>query len=316
MAWTNSSLVDYTLISPNKYVGRKDYNGKAITKLDYIAIHCVVGQVTVERLGQIFANPSRYASSNYGVGLDGKIGQYVYEKDTSWCTSSCVDTKTQPGCDNHGISIEVASDSYAPYAVTDKAYKATIKLVVDICKRNGITKVTWIADKAKNLAYRPAKGEVLLTAHRFRAAKNCPGDYLFTRFADIAKKANAELSKAASKTTTSKPKTSASAPKTTTSTTASTGKTSSTKTTSSKKAVSMVATRFDARFNKLFYVIAKDGLHLRQGCGTSTKSLKVLKYGTPVRCYGYYTPDDAGYKWMYVVADGKTGFVCSLYVNI
>ena len=78
----------------------------------------------------------------------------------------------------------------------------------------------------------------------------------------------------------------------------------------------MVATRFDARFNKLFYVIAKDGLHLRQGCGIGTKSLKVLKYGTPVRCYGYYTPDDAGYKWMYVVADGKTGFVCSTYINM
>lgn len=301
MAYTNSKLVNYTLRSPNYSTGRICINR--------IAIHCVVGQVTVERLGQIFANPNRQASSNYGVGLDGKIGLYVDEKNRSWCTSSA-------WCDNRAITIEVASDNFHPYAVTDKAYNATIKLVVDICKRNGKKKVTWISDKAKNLAYNPADDEILLTAHRFYAAKACPGDYLFERFGDIAKKANAELSKAASKTTTSKPKTSASAPKTTTSTTASTGKTSSTKTTSSKKAVSMVATRFDARFNKLFYVIAKDGLHLRQGCGTSTKSLKVLKYGTPVRCYGYYTPDDAGYKWMYVVADGKTGFVCSLYVNI
>ena len=126
---------------------------------------------------------------------------------------------------------------------------------------------------------------------------------------------NAELSKAASKTTAEKPKTQASAPKTT-STTASTGKTSATKTTSTKKAVSMVATRFDNRYNKIGYVIAKDGLNLRQGCGTSTKSLKVLKYGTPVRCYGYYTPDSTGHKWLYVVADGKTGFVYSQYVSI
>ena len=65
------------------------------------------------------------------------------------------------------------------------------------------------------------------------------------------------------------------------------------------------------------YVIAKDGLHLRAGCSTKAKSLTVLKYGTPVRCYGYYTPEkDTGYKWLYVVANGKTGFVCSLYVNI
>lgn len=301
MAYTNSKLVNYTLRSPNYSAGRVCINR--------IAIHCVVGQVTVERLGEIFANPNRQASSNYGVGFDGKYGLYVDEKNRSWCTSSA-------WCDNRAITIEVASDSYHPYAVTAKAYAATIKLVVDICKRNGKKKVTWISDKNKNLAYNPKDDEILLTAHRFYAAKACPGDYLFERFGDIAKKANAELSKAASKTTAEKPKTQASAPKTTTSTTANTGRTTSTKTTSTKKAVSMVATRFDARFNKLFYVIAKDGLHLRQGCGTSTKSLKVLKYGTPVRCYGYYTPDDAGYKWMYVVADGKTGFVCSTYLNM
>lgn len=302
MAYTNSKLVNYTLRSPNYSAGRICINR--------IAIHCVVGQVTVERLGQIFANPNRQASSNYGVGLDGRIGLYVDEKNRSWCTSSA-------WCDNRAITIEVASDSYHPYAVTDKAYNATIKLVVDICKRNGKKKVTWISDKNKNLAYNPKDDEILLTAHRFYAAKACPGDYLFERFGDIAKKANAELSKTATKTTAKKTTaTKTSAPKTTTSTTASTAKTSATKTTSSKKAVSMVATRFDARFNKLFYVIARDGLHLRQGCGTSTKSLKVLKYGTPVRCYGYYTPDDAGYKWMYVVADGKTGFVCSTYLNM
>ena len=117
-------------------------------------------------------------------------------------------------------------------------------------------------------------------------------------------------SNATTNTTAEKPKTQASAPKTTTST----GKTSSTKTTSTKAV--MVATRFSNIYNKIGYVIAKDGLHLRQGCGTSTKSLKVLKYGTPVRCYGYYTPDSTGHKWLYVVADGKTGFVYSQYVSI
>ena len=28
------------------------------------------------------------ASSNYGIGYDGRIGMYVEEKDRSWCTSS------------------------------------------------------------------------------------------------------------------------------------------------------------------------------------------------------------------------------------
>lgn len=191
MAWTNSPMVSYTLISPNKYIGRRDYYGNAITTLERVAVHCVVGQVTVERLGQIFANPSRYASSNYGVGLDGKIGMYVEEKDTSWCTSSSVDTKYQHGCDNHGISIEVASDAYYPYATTSAAYEGTIKLVADICKRNGKKKLTWISDKAKNLAYTPAKDELLLTAHRFYSAnRSCPGDYLFNKFPDLTRRVN------------------------------------------------------------------------------------------------------------------------------
>lgn len=177
---SNSSLVSFTELSPNYSRGRVDINR--------IAIHCVVGQVTVERLGQIFANPKRQASSNYGVGYDGRIGLYVDEKNRSWCTSSA-------WCDNRAITIEVASDTAHPYAVKKAAYDATIKLVADICKRNGKTKVTWIGDKQKNLAYVPASNEILLTAHRFYAAKACPGDYLFSRFSEIADKVNAMIQK-------------------------------------------------------------------------------------------------------------------------
>ena len=35
------------------------------------------------RLGDIFASASRKASSNYGIGADGRIGMYVEEKDRS-----------------------------------------------------------------------------------------------------------------------------------------------------------------------------------------------------------------------------------------
>ena len=51
MGYTNSPLVDYTKISPNKTVDRNH-------TIDTITIHCVVGQVTVERLGEIFSSPS------------------------------------------------------------------------------------------------------------------------------------------------------------------------------------------------------------------------------------------------------------------
>ena len=121
---SNSPLVEHINISPNKTVNRNH-------KIDTITIHCMVGQCSAETCGNIFANPARQASSNYGIGYDGKIGMYVEEKDRSWCSSSREN-------DHRAITIEVASDTYHPYAVTDAAYNALINLLVDICKRNNI----------------------------------------------------------------------------------------------------------------------------------------------------------------------------------
>ena len=43
--------------------------------------------ITAEALGNLFAKASRKASSNYGIGSDGKIGLYVHEKDRSMSRS-------------------------------------------------------------------------------------------------------------------------------------------------------------------------------------------------------------------------------------
>ena len=123
----NSPLVSYTKISPNKTVGRNHV-------IDTITIHCVVGQCSVESLGNVFAPVSRQASSNYGVGVGGRIGLYCDEKDRSWCSSSSVN-------DNRAITIEVASDTTHPYAVNEKAFAALIELCADICKRNNISEL-------------------------------------------------------------------------------------------------------------------------------------------------------------------------------
>ncbi len=172
MSYTNSPLVSYTKISPNQSGARK----YPITR---ISIHCVVGQCSVETLGSIFAPTSREASSNYGIGCDGRVGMYVEEKDRSWCTSSSDN-------DNRAITIEVASDTTHPYAVRDVAYNTLLNLVTDICRRNGKKKVVWISDKESALAYKPAADEMQLTVHRWFANKACPGDYLFSRHAAIA----------------------------------------------------------------------------------------------------------------------------------
>lgn len=170
---SNSSLVNYTKISPNRTSPRNH-------AIDTITIHCVVGQCTVQTLGNIFAPTSRQASSNYGVGYDGKIGMYCEEKDRSWCTSNAVN-------DNRAITIEVASDSTEPYAVTDAAYNSLIKLVADICKRNGIKKLVWSTNKTDRVNH---KNGCNMTVHRDYANKSCPGTYLYNRHGQIAEEVN------------------------------------------------------------------------------------------------------------------------------
>lgn len=173
---SNSPLVDYTRISPNK-------NSPRNHKIDTITIHCVVGQCTVETLGNIFAPTSRQASSNYGVGTDGKIGMYVEEKDRSWCSSNAAN-------DNRAVTIEVASDTKHPYAVNDRAFAALLDLVTDICKRNGIKKLVWSTKKADRVNH---KNGCNMTVHRDYANKSCPGDYLYNRHREIAAEVNRRL---------------------------------------------------------------------------------------------------------------------------
>ena len=173
---SNSTLVDYTRISPNRTSPRNH-------KIDTITIHCVVGQCSVETLGNIFAPTSRQASSNYGVGVDGRIGMYVEEKDRSWCSSNAAN-------DNRAITIEVASDTTHPYAVNNKAYAALLDLVTDICRRNGIKKLVWSTNKNERVNHLNGCN---MTVHRDYANKSCPGDYLYERHGAIAAEVNKRL---------------------------------------------------------------------------------------------------------------------------
>lgn len=169
---SNSPLVNYTKISPNRSSPRN-------MPVDRITPHCVVGQCSVETLGNIFAPTSRQASSNYGIGVDGRYGMYCEEKDRSWCSSSSAN-------DNRAITIECASDTKHPYAMNTKVYNALIDLCVDICKRYGKTKLLWLMDKEKTLAYKPKSDEMILTVHRWFANKSCPGDWLYNRLGELA----------------------------------------------------------------------------------------------------------------------------------
>lgn len=171
---SNSSLVEYTRISPNKTSPRNK-------TIDTITIHCVAGNLSIETIGSVFAPESRQASSNYGVGTDGRIGMYVEEKDRSWCTSSGAN-------DHRAITIEVSNNGGADtgWSVSGKALASLIKLVADICTRNSIKKLIWKADKS--LIGQVDKQN--LTIHRWFANKACPGDYLYEKHSYIVTEVN------------------------------------------------------------------------------------------------------------------------------
>lgn len=174
---SNSPLVSYTKLSPN-------HSGKRKHVIDTVSIHCVAANATVEALGATFASPSRQASSNYGIGSDGRVALYVDEANRSWCTSS-------PDNDHRAITIEVANNGGAPdWPVSAAAYEALICLLVDICRRNpGIGRLRWLGDKS--LIGQVARQN--MTVHRWFAAKACPGDYLYNRHGEIAAEVNRRL---------------------------------------------------------------------------------------------------------------------------
>ena len=173
---SNSGLISFTNISPNRTSPRN-------RRIDTITPHCVVGQASAEAIGRCFTSPGRKASCNYGIGVDGRIILVVDEKDRSWCSSNSAN-------DHRAVTIECASDKTAPYAMNSKVYDKLIDLCADICRRNGKKRLLWLGSKEKTLAYTPKSDEMLLTAHRWFANKSCPGDWLYSRYGDLADRVN------------------------------------------------------------------------------------------------------------------------------
>jgi hypothetical protein len=173
---SNSKLISYTKLSPNRTKPRNH-------AIDTITIHCMAGNATVEGCGDWFAKESTQASSNYGVGTDGRIALYVDECDRSWCSSNAAN-------DHRAVTIEVANDGGAPdWHVSDKALNALIELCADICMRNNMPKLLWRGDKS--LVGQIDKQN--MTVHRWFAAKSCPGDYLYNLHGKIADEVNKRL---------------------------------------------------------------------------------------------------------------------------
>ena len=179
MSNTKSTLVSCVVPSPNN-------SGPRAYQVTRITPHCMVGQLSAKKCGDLFARSSYQASSNYGIGTDGEIGLYVDETKRSWCSSNADN-------DNKAITIECASDTRSPYAMNSKVYGSLVRLCVDICRRYGKNKLIWFGDKNKTLAYKPKENEMVLTVHRWFAQKSCPGDWLYSRMGKLADQVTKEL---------------------------------------------------------------------------------------------------------------------------
>lgn len=166
---SNSSLVTYTRISPNRTVMSNKKN-------THIVIHHMAGNLTVEQCGAVFAPSSRKASSNYGVDGKGHVGLYCPESDRAWTTGN-------REIDSKAVTIEVADDEIGGnWHVSDTALEKTIELCADICKRNGIKELRYTGDKSGNLH-----------KHQWYQNTNCPGQYLGSKFSYIASEVNKRL---------------------------------------------------------------------------------------------------------------------------
>lgn len=164
---SKSSLTDVTILT-NHYSSR---NG---TKIDKITIHHMAGNLSVETCGNVFKN--RQASANYGIGSDGRVGCYVLEENRAWSTAN-------PSNDKRAINIELANDGGSPeWHVSDNAINKCIDLCVDICKRNGISKLNYTGNTDGNL-----------TRHNMFMSTTCPGPYLQSKFSYIAEEVNKRL---------------------------------------------------------------------------------------------------------------------------
>ena len=162
-----SGLTDVTILTDH-------YSSRQGNKIDKITIHHMAGNLSVETCGNVFK--TRQASTNYGIGSDGRVGCYVLEENRAWSTAN-------PANDRRAINIELANDEIGgDWHVSDKAIAKCIDLCVDICQRNGISSLNYTGTTDGNL-----------TRHNMFMATTCPGPYLQSKFPYIADEVNKRL---------------------------------------------------------------------------------------------------------------------------
>lgn len=191
-------------LATKKNLFTTNYNDRGGKKITRITLHHMAGNLTID--GCKNALVSRGGSVNYAIQSDGTIGLLLEEKNRAWTSNS-------PDNDYFAVTVEIANAPGAgepDWKVTDAALQSAIKLCADICKRNGIKKLTYTGQLSGSN----------LTMHKWFYATGCPGQYLGGKFPYIVQEVNKILSNTSVSTSTSS--TTANASTTNTSTTAKT----------------------------------------------------------------------------------------------
>ena len=184
-----SSLVDIVQITTNS-------NPRGNNRIERITPHCIVGQMAAKTCANLkHFKPGGCASANYIIGKDGELLLNVPEERRAWTSGGTKKINGRTGAmnDYKAITFECASDATAPYAFRPVVYEKLIEVCVDICKRHGRKRLTWIATPQEAEAYKVAADEMILTWHRWYAYKSCPGDWMYSRGQDLARQVNARL---------------------------------------------------------------------------------------------------------------------------
>lgn len=173
---SNSSLATYVDTSNSNW----NYRNGSISR---ITIHHAAGVLDMAGFSSILRS-GRECSWNYGIANDGTIGLFVDESHRAWTSSSSAN-------DNIAVTIEVSNSSTGgDWPVSASAYNSIIRLCEDICRRNGIEKLTYTGSLSGSN----------LTMHKWFTDTACPGPYLESRFGNIAAEVNRRLGQPATST--------------------------------------------------------------------------------------------------------------------
>ena len=179
-----SSLVTYVWKGPKTNCNIRDH------AIDTITIHHMAGNGTCESCFNTLAFKPDPGSVNYGIETGGVIGVMIDENLRAWTSSN------RPN-DMRAVTIEVANDKPSDaggWHVSDKALASLINLCVDICKRNGKTKMIWCGSLNATNARSFASNEMRMTIHKWFAPTGCPGPYLESKMMYIANEVTKRLS--------------------------------------------------------------------------------------------------------------------------